>query len=496
MTGYLALLAWPVVAFTMFRKYSDAIAIILTLIAGYLLLPETIGIDPPLIPEYNKTSAAALAALAVAMAAGQGRMVRPGWLPAHPLLKIAFIAVFVGIFLTVMTNGDALRYGVNRYQAMRPYDAFSSLLVVAISLVPFLLGRRFLAHPDQHLTLLKIICLAALGYSLLALYEVRMSPQINRMVYGFFPHSWAQHYRAGGWRPLVFLEHGLFLGIFLCCAVLGAVTWMRQATGQLKTQLIGLIGWLFMTLFLAKTLGAFLICIVLLPVVLLLSVRLQMLAALIIALTILTYPILRSGGLIPTGQILEMAESIDPARAASLEFRLTREDLLLERANARPAFGWGQYGRNRVIDTSTGSTATTDGTWIILITANGWVGYLGRFGLLVVPVVLLFWRSREYGVTGVTSGLCIMLAANMVDLIPNSALTPVTWLIAGALAGRLELGKITDQGNDTDESEDTGRRRYQRADTGPGNARPVYTRQKTPHARTRPQTRTTTRKKP
>ncbi|WP_300039363.1 hypothetical protein [uncultured Roseobacter sp.] len=496
MTGYIALLAWPVLALTMFRKYSDTIAIALTVIAGYLLLPETIGIDPPLIPEYNKTSAAALAALAVAISAGQGQGVRPGWLPAHPLLKIAFIAVFVGIFMTVITNGDTLRYGANRYQAMRPYDAFSNLLAVAIALIPFLLGRRFLAHPDQHLTLLKILCLAALGYSLLALYEVRMSPQINRMVYGFFPHSWAQHYRAGGWRPLVFLEHGLFLGIFLCCAVLGAAAWMRQATGQLKTQLIGMIGWLFMTLFLSKTLGAFLICIVLLPVVLLLSVRLQMLASLIIVLTILTYPVLRGGGVIPTERLTNIAEQINPTRASSLEFRLVREEQFLERVNSRPVFGWGSYGRNRVVDEATGRQTTIDGTWIILITANGWVGYLGRFGLLVLPVVLLFRRSTSWQLTQATSGLCIMLAANMVDLIPNSGLTPVTWLIAGALAGRLELGKITDEADDTDESEDTGRRRYQRADTGPRNARPVYTRQKTPHARTRPQTRTTTRKKP
>jgi hypothetical protein len=34
--------------------------------------------------------------------------------------------------------------------------------------------------------------------------------------------------------------------------------------------------------------------------------------------------------------------------------------------------------------------------------------------------------------------LCLLLAINAVDLIPNATLTPLTWLIAGALTGYSE----------------------------------------------------------
>lgn len=61
------------------------------------------------------------------------------------------------------------------------------------------------------MTLLKVLALACLAYSLLALWEVRMSPRLNREIYGFFGHSWSQHVRYGGYRPILFLNHGIWV---------------------------------------------------------------------------------------------------------------------------------------------------------------------------------------------------------------------------------------------------------------------------------------------
>ena len=99
-----------------------------------------------------------------------------------------------------------------------------------MALLPLILARKFLARPTEHRTFLIVLCTSGLLYSLLALYEVRMSPQLNNMVYGFFPHSWRQHIRGNGFRPLVFLEHGLFLGIFLSTTVLAAFGLARIPT--------------------------------------------------------------------------------------------------------------------------------------------------------------------------------------------------------------------------------------------------------------------------
>ena len=77
--------------------------------------------------------------------------------------------------------------------------------------------------------------------------------------------------------------------------------------------------------------------------------------------------------------------------------------------------------------------------WIIVLGLKGWVGYLAQFGLLTVPVFLLWFHRRRYEIGMESSVLAVILAANLVDMIPNSSNLTLTWLLAGALWGRLEL---------------------------------------------------------
>jgi hypothetical protein len=150
--------------------------------------------------------------------------------------------------------------------------------------------------------------------------------------------------------------------------------------------------------------------------------------------------------------VVALAADISTDRADSLGFRLRNENILLARANLKPLLGWGGWDRNRVFDPVTGEDlSTTDGTWIIVIGISGWSGYLARFGLLTLPIMALAWRAWRgragpRGVAGggpeidvASSGLCLCLAANLLDLIPNSGLTPLTWMLAGAIMGRAEL---------------------------------------------------------
>lgn len=84
-----------------------------------------------------------------------------------------------------------------------------------------------------------------------------------------------------------------------------------------------------------------------------------------------------------------------------------------------------------------------DGYWVIIIGQGGWVRYIGEFGLMTLPMLFLFLRRRDLNISRETAVLSMLLAGNMIDLIPNSGQTPITWLIAGALWGRLELGRYT-----------------------------------------------------
>ncbi|WP_176797690.1 hypothetical protein [Ruegeria halocynthiae] len=307
------------------------------------------------------------------------------------------------------------------------------------SVLPFVIGKRYLTTTESHLTLLKVICFAMLGYSILALWEVRMSPQLNRTIYGYFPHSFGQHIRADGFRPVVFFDHGLSLGLFLSMSLLSSITvwrFKRESDSNAALWIVSGI-WLLLTLILAKTLAVLVVSLLLMPFAILLGVRGQLVLAAGLSAVVLLYPMLRGAGYIPTDSIYQIAADHDEARAQSLKYRLDNEDNLLERANLRPITGWGSWGRNHIYDDTTGrQVSVTDGMWIIIIGMFGWVGYSARFGLLTIPVMILALNRKKLDVSIVTSGLALVLALNLVDLLPNAALTPITWLLAGALAGR------------------------------------------------------------
>ena len=115
---------------------------------------------------------------------------------------------------------------------------------------------------------------------------------------------------------------------------------------------------------------------------------------------------------------------------------------MLDRAYLKPVFGWGSWGRNHILDPVSGNILTvTDGRWIIVIGVYGWVGFLAEFGLLVLPLCLL-WREaivkRDNPVSPLIAPLSLILAVNIFDMIPNATLTPLTWMVAGALTGYAE----------------------------------------------------------
>lgn len=475
MISMIVFLSWPVVVFWLFANRPPAVAVTAAVLGGYLLLPGNFSIELPALPTLGKSSMTTLAILLAGALMIKGprlralgeNMVLPGLLSRSRIILILLAMTLLGAIGTVLTNGDTLSYGGRVQPALRLYDAASSLGNSAFVLLTFLLGRKYLAHPEAQKTLLIGLAIAGLAYSLPALWEVRFSPQLSRMIYGYFPHDWRQHLRGGGYRPVVFLQHGLWLAIFFCGSFLAALTLWRAASGPVRARWLLASAWLFMTLVLAKGFGALGIGLMLGAMILFLPVRLQVIGTAVIAGMLLVYPMLRGADLVPTDRAVEIAQRFDPDRASSLRFRFDNEDILLDRANVRPVFGWGGWGRNRVISAEGEDLSVTDGYWVILIGMRGWIGYLTEYGLLLMPMILLGLRWKQMALTPATAGLAMALTANMIDMIPNGTLTAVTWLMAGALAGRLELGKVTDSSGGT----------------VPEGTRPVssYTRQKRRH---------------
>jgi hypothetical protein len=366
--------------------------------------------------------------------------VLPGLLPRSPVILALIGLLFFGSFGTALTNTDSLAVGGGLVlQAMTLYDGVSLAMNTIVGLLPFLIARKYLATPESHRMLLIVMVVAGFGYSMLALYEIRMSPQLNRMVYGYFPHDWRQHVRDGGFRPVVFLNHALWLAIFLSCCALAAFSLWRIAPSKWRKYCLFAGIWLVVTLVLAKNFGSIVITFVLLPLVLLLPIRLQILAAAALAGTLTFFPMLRAAGLVPVDTVVSTLAKVAPERIGSLTFRLEHEDILLEKAKQRPVFGWGGYDRGRVFDEEGRDQSVTDGAWIIAFSQGGWVRYVGQIGLLTFAIFILAIRWRRYELDPATAALSLVLAANLVDMIPNATNTSVTLLMAGALAGRLEV---------------------------------------------------------
>ncbi|MCE8442503.1 hypothetical protein LZ187_22525, partial [Rhodovulum sulfidophilum] len=201
----LALWSWVIVTVILFRVLRPAGALVACLLGAYLLLPVRVTVDLPLLPALNKHSLPAIAAAVMTMivAAGVQRprpagtggasRILPGWIPGNIWIRLLFLVAVLSVGLSALVNNDTLVYGPTVRRGLGPYDAGSMVLTMAVTLLPFVLGRRLLADEAGRRVLLWGLCLSASAYAFLALFEVRMSPQLNMMVYGFHPASWIQH---------------------------------------------------------------------------------------------------------------------------------------------------------------------------------------------------------------------------------------------------------------------------------------------------------------
>lgn len=447
--AYLMLLIWPVVMVILFRKVRVERALIWSLLGAYLFLPPApAGFDFPLLPPFTKDSIPNLVAFGICL-------VLFGWkgisFPASKMSRVLIALFILGPIVTVFNNGEPINFtNAEGLPGLRLSDAVALSINQMSYLFSFLLARRFLGTPEAHRDLFIALLIAGLVYSIPMLIEVRLSPQLNLWVYGYYQHSFGQSIRFGGYRPVVFMNHGLWVAFFSMTTVIATIAlWRFELDRKHRALYLFLSGYLGVVLVLCKSTGALLFALFLAPLIMVTNRRFQLNLAFVLVLIVLAYPALKSVNLIPTEVMVAQAEKISEDRAASLRFRFDNEDILFERANEKPLFGWGSWGRNHIRDPHNGEILTvSDGRWIIVFGVFGWVGFIAEFGLLGLSLILLWMRKtsqlNEY-ISPFAGPLALILAINIVDLLLNATLTPITWIISGALLGYTERAetKIT-----------------------------------------------------
>lgn len=443
--AYAALLAWPAIAWALFRVLPFERALIWSILGGYLLLPPETAFDFPLVPPFDKSSIPNLSAFLIVTVVLRRKIPIFSGTPAIRLLLILFVASPVA---TTLLNTDPIYVGSVIVPGRPISDAFAQLVRQALFLLPFFLARRWLTTETAQREILLALLLGGLVYSIPMLIEVRLSPQINIWVYGFFPHAFDQQIRFGGFRPVVFLTHGLVVAFFALTAVIAAFGLWRAEKAKNRGPYLLYGGYLLAVLVLCKSVGALIYAAAAVPILLFARPRTQILIAGLLAAVVVAYPILRGAGMIPVESMIERAATIQEERAESLAYRLRNEAEVLAHTEQRPIFGWGGGGRNNVLYDPTApnpdervSYAVLDGRWIIVLSIFGWSGYMVEFGLLALPLILLAWRTRDRESKNISlyvGPVALILGFNVFELLPNSPLTPFTWLLAGAILGHAE----------------------------------------------------------
>jgi len=435
--AYFMLAVWPVIAVVITRKKAPDTAVILLFLVPYLILPSAIALNISITSSLDKYVITSLAALLIMRCKYGPISLFPGSLP----IRVLILMLFISPFLTFIYNRDPIFLPNRTIPGLTIKDAINmELSNFCWMYVPLLLGYSWLGDSKSHGKLLAIIAAAGLAYSLPMLWEVRMSPQLNMRFYGFFPSAFDQQIRAGGFRPVVFLEHGLRVAVFFSMSIMAVmaihqtIAGNRRAANRNRLKLF----YMFAVMFLCKTWSAFIYTAVALALFFATKPKVWVRFSVVVITLVFIFPFVRNSSWMPVHQLSGFFSKYSEDRGGSLQYRFDNEDILLDKANERPLAGWGGWGRSRVYNAEGEDISVTDGTWIIVYGVTGWIGYLAEFGLILFPVLL---ASRSLAGNQLmetpicTAAIFIILAFKLIDLIPNSSLTPFNYLLSGALMG-------------------------------------------------------------
>ena len=434
-----ALLGWFPATFALFMLLRPVRAVVAACVAGWLFLP-VIEYKIAFLPAFDKTAIICFAVLPGLMIFDLERLLRfrPGW------IDLPMAAVCLGPLASSLSNELGLRDGI-----------VESIRETLLWGLPWLIGRICFTTREELRELAVGIFLGGLAYMPLCLYEVRMSPQLHYQVYGFHQHSFFQHIRYGGYRPMVFMQHGLMVGLFMASATLCGA-WLyrsRSLRALFGLPLPVFVLPLLVTTILIKSVGA--IVLLFFGLALLYAIRFLRsgLPLLVPAALAAAYLIIRVTGVISSDNLVTLADAtLGAERAQSLQSRLVNEDMLTVRALERPVFGWGGWGRARIRDESGRDVTITDSLWIICL---GNKGFLGLGGLMLVQLLPPLRLSRRLPVRqwdqpegGAGAALAVVLLMWTVDNLLNAMINPLYLLVAGGLA--------MPSGKEPGEDEDTG----------------------------------------
>ncbi len=421
------LISWIFVTIILFLKYSPQKAIVISVFGGMLFLP-VYDIELFSFLTLNKSSVIALGIILGELLSGSRRE----FLPRYSIYDIPILLwCFLSPELSSISNGYGVTGGIS--------PIISNYLSWGVF---YWTGKRYFINNEHIQTIIKAFIFGGLAYLPLILYEERFSPRLNINIYGYFAHVWRQHKRYGGWRPIVFMEHGIMVALFMVCVSL-VFFWLWRSGKISKIKNIS-ISFITIILIIATVL-----CRVaagwayLLFGVLLFSVYKKKNSVFLLKTILLLIPVymaLRINQFISSESIGNIAASIfDDERAGSLGLRLLQEDLFTVKAMQRPFLGWFGLSRAWPVNIETGRVLVKmiDSFWMIIFTRYGLLALFSVYiGIGIGPfLILLSLEKRTNHISIELVLLCLIVILFMVDTLLNGMINQMYIMVSGSLLG-------------------------------------------------------------
>jgi hypothetical protein len=437
----IVLWSWVPVSILLFWKLPPARAAVASLVGGWLFLPTAwfdagaavdfpYWIMPSCLPSDYWTTKARV--IGVALLLGVMAFDPGAWRRFRPS---AFDLPMLGWCLCPLASG--LANGLGPVEAM----ADSAYLSLAWG-VPYLVGRLYFADPIGLELLARGLVVGGLIYAPLCLVEFAAGPIFYPALYGFHPYQHDGVSRYFGHRPIVFLEHGNQLGIWMASSALTA-TWLRWA-GRMR-HLLGMPGSLVAGVLvglslLFQSVGANILMFAVLGTFAAIRLSERAWPIVVFAVLILGFLVFRAANLVDTKAVAQRSAmgraAIDFLRRtdrASLGWRLRVEERQGRIALQRPWLGWGRWDWWRVgPERPWGLFSLTFGsfglTGLALLNAVFWIPILAFLNLGPPR----FWANPS---RVAAAALVASLVLNELDAVFNSNLMLHLTAVAGGLVG-------------------------------------------------------------
>lgn len=421
---YIALAAYAPFVAASFWLLGGRKGLLLSLLAGWMFLPwfSQVGRGIPILHNKEMFIPAVILGVSLVLDFRAWRRLRLQW------FDLPVVVICLSPFFSSLSNG------------LGAYDGGAGVFASAMKwAAPYFLGRVYLGSPGAVLESAQALVLGGMAYLPFCLWEIRVSPQLHRQIYGFHQHSFAQHIRDGHYRPMLFMAHGLMVAMFMASAALVAF-WLWRSRSVEKFAGIG-APWVVLALTvvtaLCRSVGALLI--LLTGMLCLEATRRVRSSALLLLLALgpSAYCTVRISGWDAMPLVIEAERWLGPNRAESLRIRIVNERDLTAHALTKPLLGWGGWKSFRLHDEEGRDVSIVDSMWILRLGTVGLIGLIASGVFLALPLLLLLrafppaqWSHPR---VAPAASLAAAVAAWGVDNLSNAMMSPVFPAIAGAV---------------------------------------------------------------